>query len=117
MSSPEPITLNVVTITSTFIPSADVLPWHHYDENPGFNDPVSNVKVLQINPSKFSSNIYTNLPQAVVVEDIDDGNIHDVCTIVSNLDVDNLADHFVVDDPKPISVKADVIDDEGQVHP
>ena len=36
VTSPEPVSLNSVNIQSTFVPSADVLPWHPGDDDPGY---------------------------------------------------------------------------------
>ena len=33
-SAVEPVSLNAVTVQTTFMPSADVLPWHPEDDNP-----------------------------------------------------------------------------------
>ena len=56
----EPVSLNVVTVQTTFMPSADVLPWHpdSDDPDPAHRNRECRVKRIQINISNLTSDLY-----------------------------------------------------------
>ena len=59
-SAVEPVSLNAVTVQTTYMPSADVLPWHPDDDDPV---PIAQnrecrVRRVSINTSALTSDLY-----------------------------------------------------------
>ena len=56
----EPVLLNAVSVQTTFMPSADVLPWHPDEADPGsiYKNRECHVKRIRIDISDFSSDLY-----------------------------------------------------------
>ena len=54
----EPMSLIAVNIQTTFMPSADMFPWHPHDDDPSYQNKECQVKKIQADESQFTSNIY-----------------------------------------------------------
>ena len=56
----EPVSLNAVNVQTIFMPSANVLPWHPDDDDPGpaYQNRECRVKRIQVNTSAFNSDLY-----------------------------------------------------------
>lgn len=89
-----------------FILSSNILSWNPEDNDPGFHNIASIVKVLRINTLKFTSNQlaeYSDIPDTIAVD-------NDDCTVVCN----DAASPVVID-LVTIEVKAVVINNEDEV--
>ena len=53
----KPVPLNAVNFQTTFMTSADVLPWHP-DDDPGYQNRECQVKRIKVNTSKITLDIY-----------------------------------------------------------
>ena len=56
----EPVSLNAITVQSTFMLSSDTLPWHPDDPDPvpAYQNRECCVKRVRINTSDFTSDLY-----------------------------------------------------------
>ena len=55
---PEPVSLNAINIETTFMPSADILPWHSDNDDPSYRYRECRFKKMQVDTMKFTSDIY-----------------------------------------------------------
>ena len=110
----EPVFLNAVNVQITFMPSADIFPWHPDDEDPGpvYQNRECRVQQIQVNTSTFTSDLY---PEPVFDDDVfenpifagDDFDVpnYDSTTKVNLLDVGTMNDYWS-GDPDIITVNA-----------
>ena len=105
----EPVSLNVVTVQTTFMPLADITPWYHDDDDPV---PVHlnrecRVRPVCVDTSDFTSDLYpqfdTNRYPPVFDNDVIP--IYDLPTKVNLLDVRKMNDYWS-HDPDNITVNA-----------
>ena len=59
----EPVSLNAVTVQTTYMPSADITPWHHDDDDPVpvYLNRECRVRQVEVNTSDFTSNLYPQI--------------------------------------------------------
>ena len=57
----EHVSLNAVNVQTTFMPSANVLPWHPNDDDPGhvYQNRECRVNWIQVDTSAFTSDLYS----------------------------------------------------------
>ena len=122
----EPVSLNAVNVHTTFMPSADVLPWHPDDDDPGpvYQNREYRAKRIRIDTSEFPPDLYPDpdFNNGVYERPVFAGNdipIYDSPTKVNLLDVGNMNDYWSRD-PDVITVnvveiaKDDLIAIHGQ---
>ena len=99
----EPVLLNAVNVQTTFMPSADVLPWNPDDDaGPAYQNRECYVKPIQVNTSAFTSDLY---PEPVFDDEVfedpifagDPIPIYDSPTKVNLLDVGTMNDYWSQD--------------------
>ena len=106
----EPVSLNVVNVQTIFMPSADVLPWHLDDDDPGpvYQNMECRVKGIRIDTSVFTYDLYldpefdNNVYESSIFAG-DDIPIYDSPTKVNLLDVGTMNDYWS-QDPAVITV-------------
>ena len=107
-----PVSLNAVTFQTTFMPSADVLPWHPDDDDPV---PIAQnrecrVRRVSINTSALTSDLYPAAdPYINPVFAPDDIPVYDSPTKVNFLDVGTMLDYWD-HDAETVTVNAVAID-------
>ena len=105
----EPVLLNAITVQTTFMPSADTLPWHPEDPDPilAYQNRECRVKRVRIDTSDFTSDLYPQFDhdRYPPVFDDDDIPFYDLLTKVNHLDVGTMNDYWF-HDPDDITVNA-----------
>ena len=111
-SAVEPVSLNAINAQTTYMPSANVLPWHPDDDDPV---PIAQnrecrVRRVSINTSALTSDLYpTPDPRFVPVFPPDNIPDYDSPTKVNLLDVGTMLDYWD-HDAETITVNAVAID-------
>ena len=110
------VSLNAVTVQTTFMPSADVLPWHPDDDDPGpaRRNREYRVKRILINTSNLTSDLYPEVDDDVYEDpifapDTIEVPVYDSPTKVNFLDVGTMNDYWDHDE-ETITVNAVAID-------
>ena len=94
----EPVSLNTVTVQTTFMPLADITPQHHDDEDPApvYLNRECCVRRVKDNTSDFTSDLYPQIDhdRYPPVFDNDDIPVFDLPTKVNLLDVGTMNDYW-----------------------
>ena len=80
------------------MPSADVLPWHPDNNDPGYHNRECRIKRVRVDTLKFTSDIYPVAPakeiQQVFAANDDDIPDHDIPTVINHLDTGILHNYW-----------------------
>ena len=105
----EPVSLNAVTVQTTFMPLADITPWHHDDDDPVpiYLNREWRVHRVEVNTSDFTSDLFPQINHEPYppVFDNNDIPVYDLPTKVNLLDVGNM-NKYRSHDPDIITVNA-----------